>query len=211
MPNFDHGLTGFALTGGHAKVSCAGCHQGKRGEAMASSRAPGACATCHQPKHGPELGADCASCHDPAKGPFWSARGMSFAHEKTGFALERRHATAACGACHKASGPPPTPRCGDCHADPHSGQLGQACEDCHLPDRFRVVRFDHDRTGWPLRGRHFTTPCVSCHTAQRWVGLTDDCFDCHATDAARGKAKVPAAHPFGPLDCAECHTSQWRW
>ena len=93
----------------------------------------------------------------------------------------------------------------------HSGQLGADCEECHLPDRFRVVRFDHDRTAWPLRGRHFMTPCVSCHTGQRWVGLTDECWDCHAADAARGKARVPEAHPFGRIDCAGCHTSQWKW
>ncbi len=102
-------------------------------------------------------------------------------------------------------------QCASCHADTHSGQLGQGCEDCHLPDRWRVVRFDHDRTGWPLRGRHFVTPCVSCHTAQRWVGLVDECWDCHTAAAARGKARAPAAHPFGPLECTNCHTSQWRW
>ena len=30
-------------------------------------------------------------------------------------------------------------------------------------------------------------------------------------DAARGKARNPAAHPFGALDCATCHTSMWKW
>jgi hypothetical protein len=136
---------------------------------------------------------------------------MLFPHEKTGFPLERRHAPLRCGACHPAAGPPPTDRCGSCHPDPHGGQLGQACEECHQPDRFRLARFDHDRTGWPLRGRHFVTPCASCHTAQRWVGLTDDCFDCHAGAAARGRARLPAAHAFGPVECTDCHTSMWRW
>lgn len=208
---FDHALTGFTLSGGHAQVACAGCHEGKRGAAMQASATPGACATCHQAQHGPELGADCAACHDPAKGPFAKARGMLFAHEKTGFPLERRHATVACGACHAKAGPPPRAACASCHPDPHSGQLGQGCQDCHTPDRFRLVRFDHDRSGWPLRGKHFVTPCASCHTGQRWVGLTTECWDCHATDAARGKARVPGKHPFGPIDCAGCHTSGWTW
>lgn len=79
------------------------------------------------------------------------------------------------------------------------------------PDRFRLARFDHDRAGWPLQGRHFVTPCATCHTAQRWVGLTTNCFDCHALDGARGKAKEAACHPFGPLDCRDCHTSRWTW
>jgi hypothetical protein len=208
---FEHALTGFTLVGKHATVSCASCHEGKRGAALASTRTPRACLTCHQAQHGPELGADCSACHDPEKGPFSSARGMTFAHLQTGFALERRHATLACGSCHKAAGPPPIPRCAGCHSDPHSGQLGQACDDCHLADRFRLVRFDHDRTGWPLQGRHFTASCVSCHTAQRWVGLVNECWDCHADDAARGKARAPGAHPFGALDCSGCHTSMWKW
>lgn len=208
---FDHKVTGFTLAGGHAKAPCASCHDGQRGETMAASTAPSACVTCHRAQHGPELGADCVTCHDPASGPFSKARGMAFAHQKTGFALERRHTTLPCSACHKAAAPPPLPRCSDCHADPHSGQLGQVCEDCHQADRWRLVRFDHDRSGWPLRGRHFMTPCASCHTAQRWVGLVDECWDCHAADAARGKAKAPGAHPFGALECSSCHTSMWRW
>lgn len=208
---FEHTRTGFTLAGGHAKVTCAGCHEGKRGKALAAATKVG-CETCHHAPHGPELGADCAACHDPAKGPFSGARGMTFAHvQKTGFALERRHAVLPCGACHKSEGPPPSARCAECHADPHSGQLSQGCDDCHLADRWRLVRFDHDRTGWPLRGRHFMAPCASCHTAQRWVGLVDECWDCHANDAARGKAKNASAHPFGALDCAACHTSMWKW
>ena len=55
------------------------------------------------------------------------------------------------------------------------------------------------------------TPCASCHTAQRWVGLVDECWDCHAAKAAIGKSINPAAHPFGPLDCQGCHTSMWKW
>lgn len=207
---FDHALTGFALKGAHATVQCAGCHEGKRGEAMAASSAPAACVTCHPPQHG-KLGEQCADCHDPEKGPFAKARGMSFPHHTTGFPLERRHAGVRCGACHPASGPPPSQRCASCHADPHRGQLGQGCEDCHVPDRWRVTRFDHDRTGWPLQGRHFTTPCMTCHTAQRWVGLTTECWDCHTQDAARGRAAIPALHPVGRIDCDECHKSLWRW
>jgi hypothetical protein len=211
--NFNHTLTGFALAGGHARVPCAGCHEGRPGAAMAAAENARACTTCHAPQHGKELGPDCAACHDVEKGPFSKARGMAFAHQTTGFALERRHATLACGACHKAAGPPPIARCGGCHTDVHSGQLSQDCEDCHVPDRWRLVRFDHDRTGWPLRGRHFTTPCVTCHTSQRWVGLTDDCWDCHAASAARARSipSLARIHTFGPLDCAMCHTSQWKW
>lgn len=209
---FDHAKTGFTLTGLHAKVSCDSCHAGARGKALAAAAKPSECTTCHQPQHG-RLGDDCASCHDPAAGPFAKARGMKFAHHETAFPLDRRHSGVRCGACHLPGGaPPPSARCGSCHPDPHRGQLGQGCEDCHAPDRWRVTRFDHDRTGWPLRGKHFVTPCVNCHTAQRWVGLTTECFDCHLRDADRGRAVRPDKHPFGPPeDCAICHASQWKW
>lgn len=207
---FDHAVTGFALVGGHAKVSCASCHEGKRGKAMAATEHPGECATCHQAKHG-DIGAQCEKCHDVSKGPFANARGMAFPHEQTGFALERRHSALLCGSCHKAKSPVPEPRCGACHFDPHNHQLGSDCQDCHLPDRFRLVRFDHDKTAWPLRGKHFMVPCAKCHSGQRWIGLSDECWDCHSSDAARGKMKDPADHGFGPTDCALCHKSEWTW
>ena len=35
-------------------------------------------------------------------------------------------------------------------------------------------------------------------------------FDCYLV-LPEGKAKVPAARPFGALDCASCHTSMWQW
>jgi hypothetical protein len=207
---FDHTLTGFPLLGGHAKVACAGCHEGRRGQAMEKAERPGACLTCHEPQHG-DLGSNCESCHDVEKGPFATARGMRFPHEKTGFALERRHLTVSCGACHLPKAPPPMPACGSCHADVHNGQLGRDCDDCHLADRWRVVRFDHDRTGWPLRGKHFMTPCVRCHAGQRWVGVTDECWDCHASQAVLGKVRDPADHTLGGRECSDCHKSGWTW
>jgi hypothetical protein len=64
--SFDHAaITGFALSGAHARVSCAGCHTGKRQE-LASAGAP-ACGQCHRQDdpHGGRFGADCAACHGP--------------------------------------------------------------------------------------------------------------------------------------------------
>ena len=89
------------------------------------------------------------------------------------------------------------------------GQLTTSCEDCHRPDRWRLVRFDHDLTAVPLRGAHMVTPCTSCHTNQRWIGLTTVCWDCHAGDAARAPRTVDA-HGFGRVECQDCH-SLWRW
>lgn len=211
---FDHeSRTGFALTGPHAVsdggLSCDSCHQGDNGRAMRIV-ATATCATCHVPSHadfaigraGAEQG--CARCHTPSKATFSDA---SFDHQRyTEFPLERRHGALGCAECHPSGSEIPDDRCQTCHTDVHSGQLGTSCADCHRPDRWRLVRFDHDRTLFPLKGRHFVAPCSSCHNNQRFVGLRTDCYDCHALDLRRAPASVPA-HTQGLADCSDCHNT----
>lgn len=206
VTKFDHQLTGFALVGQHAQTKCEGCHEGANSERMNQAENRQACQNCHVPTHAEGLGV-CRDCHDESR-PFDD----TFDHRGTGFDLVRRHAALKCAKCHPAGQvAPPLDRCGTCHVEPHSGQLGVQCERCHEPDRWSLVRFDHDVSGWPLRGRHFVTPCMDCHTNERWVGLTTECFDCHALDAARGRAVAPGAHPFGRIDCTDCHFSGFSW
>ena len=214
VDDFDHARTGFGLDGRHATLTCADCHDGDRGLAVREADDPAACGTCHVPTHSDDLGLDCATCHPPSE-PFADARDeLAFDHRTTGFPLELRHRALPCSSCHPRGAPRPRPRCSACHLDPHAGGMTKQCEDCHRPDRFRLARFDHDSTGWPLRGRHFVTPCASCHLNQRWVGVPIDCWGCHALDAGRARATARPGgfdHPFGPLDCLDCHTSLWRW
>ena len=209
ITGFDHRKTGFELVGAHAEQACAACHEGARGQALDAATDKRACDTCHAPRHTPTFGA-CKDCHDEQT-PFAKAKD-GFDHKKTGFRLERRHASVACKDCHPNQvGPDPIARCDSCHVTPHAGQLGPECETCHAPDRWSLVRFDHDVSGWPLRGRHFVTACASCHTAERWIGLPSECHDCHALDAARARMTAPAAHPFSALDCQDCHFSGFSW
>ncbi|MEQ1503028.1 MAG: cytochrome c3 family protein [Myxococcota bacterium] len=213
---FDHeARTGFALTGAHGFTdtpdsrSCDRCHKGDNGRAMRVV-ATATCETCHAPSHG-DFG-PCADCHAPIRpdGGAGLFAGATFDHRRnTPFPLERRHAAQACGTCHPVAAPMPDDRCQSCHSDVHAGQLGTACADCHRADRWRVVRFDHDRTLFPLTGRHFVAPCTSCHTSQRWIGLRAECWDCHALDVRRAPATVPA-HTVGLADCRACH-STWSW
>ena len=215
-PGFDHARTGFSLTGPHVAVGCLKCH-GEAGSLDPTTGESGrACKTCHSLGHGAELGDDCQRCHPLTDRTFAEAKPERFDHSKTPFALERRHRLLKCQQCHPApvagrENIAPTGRCMTCHLDPHKGNNTNDCSLCHEPDRWRLVRFDHDTAGWPLRGRHFVTPCASCHTNQRWFGLTTDCFDCHALDAARGASVRPNAHPFGRLECTDCHFSGWTW
>jgi hypothetical protein len=205
---FDHGETALPLRGKHAAIDCARCH---RIERTAASPPPSTeCKACHLTGHG-AIGDRCDDCHRDQDRSFVFARGRSrFDHEGTRFPLERRHRAIACKSCHPKEGPDPVPVCAVCHVDPHSGQMGRQCEDCHREDNFRLARFDHDQTSFPLRGRHFSTPCARCHTNQRWVGLTDDCFDCHALDAARSFSKN-GFHFFGRRPCGNCHLEGWGW
>jgi hypothetical protein len=212
VPDFDHAKTSFALAGFHARAACEKCHEGPIADAMRKHRSdpakpPLTCEPCHPPGHA-DFGA-CARCHGEST-PFAEAR-AAFDHRDTAFALERKHAAIPCKACHVPDRPPPMARCETCHFEPHAGQLTASCDGCHRPDRWTIVRYDHDRAGWPLRGRHFVTSCERCHTSERWIGVTTECWDCHALDAARGAAAAPGAHPFGRIDCADCHFSGFTW
>ena len=56
--------------------------------------------------------------------------------------------------------------CISCHRkdDKHKTTLGTECSSCHSERGWREVRrFDHDRTAFPLLGRHIRTDCKSCH------------------------------------------------
>jgi hypothetical protein len=211
VENFDHTRTGFTLTVQHEAVSCADCHGEKRDADLTAVEDHLDCKKCHQAGHA-AFDLDCVSCHLPEDRTLSSATGTtSFDHRVTGFPLERSHGTLACKTCHQRDEPAPIPRCASCHTDPHVGQMGaMSCRSCHAPDRWTVVRFNHDRTGWTLRGRHFTIACTNCHYNQRWAGLPTTCFDCHAGEAARAR-NVVGGHPFARTDCRECHRSLWRW
>lgn len=198
--------TGFALTGVHGQAACADCHEGDNGRALRLTMDPG-CDTCHTASHADFSPRACDSCHTLDSGSFAKAR---FDHRPTGFELERRHRAVACGSCHPVEGAPPQPRCASCHDDVHMGQAGRVCGDCHRPDRWSLVRFDHDLALWPLRGKHFVTPCLDCHRNQQWIGLRTDCVDCHLAEALSAPATIPA-HSGAPSECTDCHTSLWSW
>lgn len=144
---FDHGRTAYPLTGRHAVVACAGCHQGGAGAGGAVRYRPllhRGCDSCHEDPHGGAMDGSCGGCHATSG---WSGVARSgveghFDHASTGFLLEGRHASAACAACHDPARAVsieglrlsfgedsrgrtfPRPRadgCGSCHEDAHDG------------------------------------------------------------------------------------------
>jgi len=181
------------------------------------------CVDCHlDPHRGSMKAASCTECHTQTS---WKVEG-GFDHSKTRYPLEGRHARVACLDCHKQPQPATVttasgtstlifdqfrsadghPACSACHRDPHLGRLGASCESCHDLNSFHATvesRFDHERTAYPLRGRHRTVECAKCHTAGRELRVPGylRCESCH-TDPHFGQLRSAA----GGGACADCHT-----
>ncbi len=86
-------------------------------------------------------------------------------------------------------------------APAHGGATFERCDRCHVATDWHTMRtgvtgFDHDATGFPLRGQHRTATCSACHTDRPLTG--GDCTQCHQ-DTHRGE-----------LDprCDRCHDSR---
>ena len=147
-----------------------------------------------------------------------------------------------CSQCHPAGGKLSAERCLDCHkelgtriAKSHGfhGRLHDpersACQECHHEHQGRDTalidwggskqRFDHNKTGWALRGRHVGQACDKCHEPRRvlaedilallkqnpkrptYLGVGTKCTTCHF-DEHRGQTKDT---------CESCHTeSAWK-
>lgn len=158
---FDHAATaGFALVGGHAAVAggCAACHK-----ARSYLTAVPDCATCHRDVHKGAFGSACTNCHS-ARTRFKEISG-TFDHRKAAFQLTGSHTTVACAKCHVnnvlkgikfAS-------CASCHRTPHNAGFATTCTSCHRTAGWSTRTVDHDRTDFPLRGRHTAVACDACH------------------------------------------------
>jgi hypothetical protein len=140
---FDHTLTAFPLLGKHAALSCATCHADRSFTAAGTN-----CAACHaDTHHRGRLGRapDCATCHVPTSWTLWR-----FDHgRQTGFALDGRHRTLTCHACHArpAASANIDGGCVTCHRadDIHRGRFGKRCADCHTTAAFRPAQLPGPR------------------------------------------------------------------
>jgi hypothetical protein len=196
-------------------------------------------------RHGTELA--CRTCHSEHNGrPYrlvkWPGPGgrEGFDHGLTGWPLEGAHARQRCQACHKASlVVAPAVRadtslsasrtylglgtaCTACHLDEHRGRVSGRCGDCHSVDAWKpVVRFDHNRTRFPLTGRHADVRCDGCHRVRHQLvrgpgGTMDSTFmDFRAPRASRA-ARCAGCHPSPHHEasmasrCERCHsTAGW--
>lgn len=182
---------------------CAACHKGVGSDIATGTRFHG--------KFAPARTGACKTCHSEHKG---RAAGLikfsraGFNHAFTDFPLTGAHLRANCAGCHGAGHDyrGVARDCASCHSrkDPHRGQLGRACQNCHTTAVWKqVTGFDHSRTRFALSGAHRKAACMTCHAGQRWKGLPATCSSCHARDDAHNGSRG--------TNCASCHTTAtWR-
>jgi hypothetical protein len=233
VPRFDHAKTNYPLTGAHATVKCAACHESPR--LQLASTASGApiprfqpleyreCSACHADVHRGQLGAACSRCHQTTS--FTAINRGSFDHDRTRYPLRGRHAQVACEKCHdfaagKVARNPAFATCNGCHApDPHAGGATLAgrvvdCASCHTVEGWRPTTFtvaQHQRTRYPLEGRHAQARCAGCHvkspsgvpaaslgSAGVWIRpATATCTSCHIDPHAARYASCVSCHNTG--------------
>jgi len=154
----------------------------------------------------------CEKCHTTD-----SWKNVAFAHERTGFPLRGAHAHAGCKVCHTVDFSTALGReCSSCHRDAHEGRLGARCSGCHDESSW-VSRFGadaHERTNFPLTGRHAFIACEECHGDARDRGFTrttPTCYGCHQQDYERTRG-LPVDHVAAGFStaCQQCH-APWRF
>ncbi|HEY9051971.1 MAG TPA: cytochrome c3 family protein [Gammaproteobacteria bacterium] len=208
------------LIKGHEKYEkeCTNCHS-----SFSKKEQKKLCADCHedikkdinskQGFHGRNILAinqECRQCHTDHIGrdaDIIKLDKETFNHSLTDFELKGMHKRTQCGLCHKSDKKyrEALSQCFDCHEknDPHDGKLGKKCESCHSENAWQKIKFDHDKTKFPLKGKHKDADCQSCHPDNRHKNTPKQCFSCHALDDAHNTR-------YGEK-CETCHNSNdWK-
>ena len=193
-----HQRSSFPLTGSHIAVACIDCHKAPSGTKVIPYHfSQLACTTCHDDVHHGQFAArmrvhnaigrtvGCEACHSTKE---WKEL-TKFDHDATRFPLTGSHRATACAECHKPPNLELTMRhvnftkvpekCGECHENPHAEQFGdraQQCDSCHNTNKWRPSLFDHEKTGFPLRGGHENVACSACHMLKKQVNGAEALF-----------------------------------
>jgi hypothetical protein len=121
-------------------------------------------------------------------------------------------------------------------APAHEGITGEMdCNGCHTADSWKLSAgatgsgFDHDRTGFALRGAHVQTTCVGCHTGTKPASTCDgchrdphagrmdgQCYECHTAVAwsdtktleQHRRTRMPLTGKHAIVECVACHKNQ---
>jgi hypothetical protein len=164
IQGFDHtAMTGWALTGAHAKTDCTKCHQTaalpNEKPTVRWRRTSHECNFCHANPHKEK----------PLTGQPKTAMVAQIGTTKAtdgvaggGAARSSLTEGVSCGTCHSTTAWKAK--------DAPAGASGGA-------------KFDHAKTGFPLTGQHMSATCVQCHNN---TAIKRDCVTCH-TDFHLGR------------------------
>ncbi|MBL0174445.1 MAG: hypothetical protein IPP94_04115 [Ignavibacteria bacterium] len=217
---FNHTSTKFPLEGRHVTTPCEKCHTNGNYTTLAYTD----CYQCHQtqyngvtnPNHlSGKFAHDCSVCHSSTA---WKPSRVD--HSKTDFPLTGKHITTPCEQCHTNGNYAITyTDCYACHAanfngvtSPNhlSGKFSHNCDVCHSTSAWKPSSVDHNKTAFPLTGKHITTPCERCHVNGNYAITYTDCKQCHAQDFSNAKNPDHTAGKFSN-DCAQCHSATtWK-
>ena len=141
IETFDHNLTGWPLNGEHALLKCDACHS-KESYLMEEKR----CVHCHHDIHLGQLGEECGQCHSEE-----SFKIIAYQHQDQEKGPHGKHNTIACRDCHVMEyADYPAEKgmairyigmdftCHKCHEDPHDGEYGKDCAECHNQMTFEM-------------------------------------------------------------------------
>jgi hypothetical protein len=180
----------------------------------------------------------CENCHVEHQGLnyrliYWKEGRENFDHAQTGYRLKGKHLGLDCIKCHNAEHIVEksdlikenikldktflglASDCRSCHRDEHRGQLSADCLSCHNMSGWKPAEsFDHNKTTFPLKGKHDQVQCQKCHKLEVDNKYADDidyfkftniahanCTDCHQ-DTHNGR--------LGQT-CQNCHNPDgWR-
>lgn len=228
--NFDHSKTSFPLIGRHLSTPCAKCHPPDRPLKISQFSK---CRDCHRDYHKGQFSdrtsqKDCIACH--SEQGFIPVNFSLAEHNQTRFPLEGSHLAIPCNLCHSQihTGTPGetiqfrfvSTRCIDCHQDPHQNTATrfiskEECQGCHNINSWRMVNFDHQKTRFPLEGRHGETECIACHFPEPgkqilFTGLEANCYSCHK-DPHQGQFARDPENQKSVTDCGKCHSPEnWK-
>jgi len=195
---FNHQMTDFVLDGNHKNATCSACHKTEQLTNKKFTKYAGistACVSCHKDEHKGTYGLNCKICHNTQNFKQITPT-KNFNHQVTKFDLEGKHRSVSCQKCHTESGSlfgkfsefkGKSPfDCNICHKDVHEGKLGTDCKACHnqqsflLKNKNFVGKFNHEKTDYPLKGKHQRVDCKSCHKSDFTDPLKfESCMSCH--------------------------------
>lgn len=176
---------------------------------------------------------DCVDCHVEHQGEdfdliYWPDGPEGFDHRTVGFEKSGKHAELDCRKCHNAkyvvdaeelkAGGKNLGRtylgldsaCTSCHEDVHRqpASASRVCTECHDTAGWKPAPlFAHERTAFPLTGKHQTTDCVKCHVPQGKTESTPLVFAAMSHAACTDCHLDPHAGALG-ADCRQCHVTE---